>query len=92
MEVEEAIYLHPFVSECVVVGKLSKVHGEEIIAVVVKTDNAPEDAQLNQEIKDYCKKKLSNYKIPNKVFFWNSLPKTASKKLIRRKVKEKINT
>ena len=91
MEVEEAIYLHPFVTECVVVGKLSKIHGEEIIAVVVKTDDAPEDTQLNQEIKDYCKKRLSSYKVPNKVFFWESLPKTASKKLIRRKVREKIN-
>ena len=42
-------------------------------------------------IKDYCKKRLSSYKVPNKVFFWESLPKTASKKLIRRKVREKIN-
>lgn len=91
MEVEEAIYLHPFVAECVVVGKFSKIHGEEIIAVVVKTDNAPEDVQLNQEIKDYCKKRLSSYKVPSKVFFWESLPKTASKKLIRREVREKIN-
>jgi len=91
MEVEEAIYLHPYVAECVVVGKFSKIHGEEIIAVVVKTDNAPEEAQLNQEIKDYCKMRLSSYKVPSKVFFWDSLPKTASKKLIRRKVREKIN-
>jgi len=91
MEVEEAIYLHPFVAECVVVGKFNKIHGEEIIAVVVKTEDAPEDYQLNQEIKDCCKQKLSSYKVPNKVFFWESLPKTASKKLIRRKVREKIN-
>ena len=91
MEVEEAIYLHPFVAECVVVGKFSKIHGEEIVAVVVKTKDAPEDTQLNREIKDCCKQKLSSYKIPSKVFFWDSLPKTASKKLIRHKVREKIN-
>ena len=91
MEVEEAIYFHPFVAECVVVGKFSKIHGEEIVAVVVKTEGAPEETQLNREIKDYCKQKLSSYKVPNKVFFWESLPKTASKKLIRRKVREKIN-
>jgi len=91
MEVEEAIYLHPFVAECVVVGKFSKIHGEEIIAVIVKTEDAPEEAQLTREIKDCCKQKLSNYKVPNKVFFWESLPKTPSKKLIRRKVREEIN-
>ena len=91
MEVEEAIYFHPFVAECVVVGKFSKIHGEEIVAVVVKTEDAPEETQLTREIKNYCKEKLSSYKVPNKVFFWDSLPKTASKKLIRRKVREKIN-
>ena len=91
MEVEEAIYFHPFVAECVVVGKFSKIHGEEIVAVVVKVEDAPEEVQLTREIKDYCKQKLSSYKIPTKVFFWESLPKTASKKLIRRKVREKIN-
>ena len=92
MEVEEAIYFHPSVAECVVIGKFSKIHGEEIVAVVVKTDNAPEEPQLTREIKDYCKQKLSSYKIPSMIFYWESLPKTASKKLIRRQVREKINT
>ena len=91
MEVEEAIYCHPYVAECVVVGKFSKLHGEEIIAVVVKTEDVPDETQLTREIKDYCKQKLSSYKIPSKVFFWESLPKTPSKKLIRRTVREKIN-
>jgi acyl-coenzyme A synthetase/AMP-(fatty) acid ligase len=91
MEVEEAIYCHPDVAECVVVGKFSKLHGEEVIAVVVKTLNVDDETQLTREIKDICKQKLSSYKIPRKVIFWESLPKTASKKLIRRKVREKIN-
>ena len=90
MEVEEAIYIHPFVAECVVVGKFNKIHGEEIIAVVVLTKDANNKINLEQEIKDYCKKKLSSYKVPSKVLFWESLPKTASKKLIRRKVREEI--
>ena len=91
MEVEEAIYCHPQVAECVVVGKFSKLHGEEIVAVVVKVVDAGDETQLAQEIKGFCKQKLSSYKIPSKVFFWESLPKTASKKLIRHKVREKIN-
>jgi long-chain acyl-CoA synthetase len=91
MEVEEAIYCHPQVAECVVVGKFSKLHGEEIVAVVVKVVDAGDETQLAKEIKGFCKQKLSSYKIPSKVFFWESLPKTASKKLIRHKVREKIN-
>ena len=91
MEVEEAIYLNPYVEECVVVGRYSKIHGEEIVAVVVLTRETPINAKLDQEIKDSCKKQLSSYKVPNTVLFWESLPKTASKKLIRRKVREEIN-
>lgn len=91
MEVEEAIYCHPDVAECVVVGKFNKLHGEEVIAVVVRTLNVDDETQLTREIKDICKQKLSSYKIPRKVIFWESLPKTASKKLIRRKVRENIN-
>jgi long-chain acyl-CoA synthetase len=91
MEVEEAIYCHPHVAECVVVGKFSKLHGEEIVAVVVKTVGVGDETQLAREIKAICKQKLSSYKVPCNVFFWESLPKTASKKLIRRKVREKIN-
>ena len=91
MEVEEAIYCHPQVAECVVVGKFSKIHGEDIVAIVVKVVDACDETQLAREIKGFCKQKLSRYKIPSKIFFWESLPKTASKKLIRYKVREKVN-
>jgi len=90
MEVEEVIYSHSEVSECVVVGKIDELYGEEIIAVIVKTKDAKDEEHLAKEIKDICKEKLSNYKIPREIIFWESLPKTASKKIIRRKVREAI--
>jgi len=90
MEVEEAIYCHPNVAECVVVGKINKFHGEEVVAVIVKTVTSKNETQLIKEIKDICKSKLSSYKIPREIIFWDSLPKTESKKLIRRKVREAI--
>ena len=92
MEVEEAIYRHPAVRECVVVGKHSKLHGEDIVAVVVKAKQVVDESQLAGEIKECCKKSLSNYKVPSDILFWKSLPKTASKKLIRREVREEINS
>ena len=50
-----------------------------------------ESNQLIREIKQLCKKSLSAYKVPNQIYFWDSIPKTPSNKLLRRKVRELIN-
>jgi acyl-coenzyme A synthetase/AMP-(fatty) acid ligase/glyceraldehyde-3-phosphate dehydrogenase/erythrose-4-phosphate dehydrogenase len=90
MEIEEVIYEHPSILECVAVGKDSQIFGEEIVVVAVKNDSI-DSSQLIREIKQLCKKKLSNYKVPNQIYFWDSIPKTPSNKLLRKKVRELIN-
>ncbi len=90
MEIEEIIHQIPEVLECVVVGKKDKIHGEDIAAIVVKNGNIKENI-LKKKIKIICKKTFSSYKIPVLIEFWDSIPKTASKKLMRRKVRELIN-
>ena len=90
MEIEEVIYKHPKILECVVVGKIDKIHGEDVALVAVKNGKA-EDKKLKKEIIKLCKNNFSSYKIPSHIEFWESIPKTASKKLLRRKVRELIN-
>ena len=90
MEIEEVVHEHPSVLECVVVGKEDKIHGEDIAVVVVKNGYADEK-KLSQEIKNLCRDRFSSYKVPSYVEFWENIPKTPSKKLMRRKVKELIN-
>jgi acyl-CoA synthetase (AMP-forming)/AMP-acid ligase II len=90
MEIEEVIYTHPAVHECVVVGKNSKIFGEEIVAVIV-AKNVIDFLKIKKDIKVLCKTKLSNYKVPSKILFWDELPKTLSNKLLRRKVRELVN-
>jgi len=93
MEIEDIIYEHPEVLECAVVGMDSDLHGEEVAAAVIIQDCSLEKDKrvISQEIKDICKKRLSNYKVPKKIFFLKSLPKTHSNKIIRRKVVEILN-
>ena len=50
-----------------------------------------ENKKLAQEIKDLCQKRFSSYKIPTHIEFWKTIPKTPSKKLLRKKVREIIN-
>ncbi|SVC66764.1 uncharacterized protein METZ01_LOCUS319618, partial [marine metagenome] len=68
-----------------------KIHGEEVALVAVKNDNT-DSHKLALDIKKLCKRKLSSYKIPSHIEFWESIPKTPSKKLLRRKVREVINS
>jgi len=90
MEIEEVIYKHPEIHECVVVGRNNKIFGEEIIAVVVPLNDI-DDIKLKKDIRLLCKAELSNYKVPSTVLVWKELPKTLSNKLLRRKVRELVN-
>ena len=90
MEIEEVVHEHPGVLECVVVGKSDKIHGEDVAVVIVKNGNM-NDKKLAQEIKTLCRSRFSSYKVPNHIEFWKNIPRTPSKKLLRRKVRELIN-
>ena len=91
MEIEEIIYQHDEILECVVVGLKDKFQGEEIVAVCVKS-SLKNDELLKLEILKLCRSKLSLYKIPKQIFFWKEIPKTASHKLLRKDVRLKINS
>ena len=90
MEIEEVVHEHPNILECVVVGKLDKIHGENVVLVAVKSGKI-DDKKLKNEIIKLCRNNFSSYKIPSHIEFWESIPKTASKKLLRRKVRVLIN-
>ena len=90
MEIEEVVHEHPKVLECAVVGKTHEIYGEDVTIVVVKNGKI-ENKKLAQEIKDLCQKRFSSYKIPTHIEFWKTIPKTPSKKLLRKKVREIIN-
>jgi len=90
MEIEEVVHEHPAVLECVAVGKTDKIHGEDVAIVIVKNGNM-DNEKLAREIKNLCRSRFSSYKVPGHIEFWDTIPKTHSKKLLRRKVRDLIN-
>ena len=77
-EIEEFIYRMEGIQDVQVVGVESKKYGEQVGAFVIPKegyDLAPEDVQ------DFCRGKISNYKVPKYVSFVNQLPLTASGKV-----------
>jgi long-chain acyl-CoA synthetase len=83
--VEEVLYQHPHVKEAVVLGVPDAYRGEVVKAVIVPQDGAGLTAQ---EIQEYLKPRLAQYKLPKIVEFRAELPKSQVGKILRRLLRE----
>ena len=84
-EIEEFLYKHPKVLDVQVVGIPDSVYGEEVMAWIILKDG---ESATAEEIKEYCKGKISKHKIPRYIEFTESYPMTASGKIQKFKLKE----
>ncbi|MFL6090229.1 MAG: long-chain-fatty-acid--CoA ligase [Aeromicrobium sp.] len=82
-ELEEVLMEHPAVSLVAVIGVPHDSHGEEIKAVVVKT---PGDPTTEGELLAWSKEQFASYKYPRIVEFRESLPMTATGKILKREI------
>jgi long-chain acyl-CoA synthetase len=86
-EVEHVLYEHPAVAECAVVGIPDERKGETVKAfVVLKSGYEPSD-QLAEEIKRHAIAEIAAYKHPRYIEFVEILPKTASGKIQKYRLK-----
>ena len=85
-EVEDVLFEHPDVKEVGVVGVPDEFSGEVVKAFVVLKDPAKKPTE--QEVIDFCLKRLAKFKAPKKVEFVDELPKTLIGKVLRRKLRE----
>jgi 2-aminobenzoate-CoA ligase len=83
LEVENALYAHPAVQECAVVGAPCEERGQRVKAFVVPAPGHAADAALARELQDHVKAVIAPYKYPRDVEFVEALPKTATGKLQR---------
>jgi acetyl-CoA synthetase len=83
-EIESALLEHPAVAESAAVSKPDPINMEVVKAfVVLKSGYAP-DADLELEIMNVIRKRLSPLAMPQEIAFVPSLPKTRSGKIVRR--------
>ena len=83
-EIEEVLMTHEAVSLCAVIGVPCPENGEEIKAFVVKKDGA---SVTEEEIINWCKENMASYKYPRLVEFRESLPMTATGKILKRELR-----
>ena len=87
-EVEGALLTHSAVAETAVVGRPDEDRGMIVKAFVVLRADATGDEALVKELQDHVKATIAPYKYPREIEFVAELPKTATGKLQRFRLKE----
>ncbi|WP_456274947.1 AMP-binding protein [Bacillus sp. AK031] len=84
-EIEEFLYTHPKVLDVQVVGIPDEVYGEEVMAWIIPKEDQNVTAE---EMREYCKGKISRHKIPRYIEFTDAYPMTASGKIQKFRLRE----
>ena len=85
-EVESALVSHPAVAEAAAVSAPDPERGSVVRAIVVLREAEPSD-RLAEELQEHVKRVTAPYKYPRIVEFADELPKTASGKIQRSKLR-----
>ncbi|MEG0384774.1 MAG: long-chain-fatty-acid--CoA ligase [Solibacillus sp.] len=87
-EVEEVLYEHPDIIEAAVIGIPNPTFGESVKAFIVS-----QSTELTEnEVIEYCRQKLANYKVPREIEFLEELPKNTTGKILRRSLRDNVLT
>jgi fatty-acyl-CoA synthase len=84
-EIESALYQHPAVLECAVIGVPSEKWGETPKALVVLREGM---TATEQEIIEFSRQHLAHFKCPTSIDFVDALPRTVTGKLQKFLIRE----
>jgi fatty-acyl-CoA synthase len=84
-EIEDALYQHPGVLECAVIGIPHEKWGETPCAIVVAREGHDLDAD---ELIAFCRERLAHFKCPTRIDLVDALPRTVTGKLQKFKLRE----
>ncbi|KAL7162475.1 hypothetical protein ACSBR2_042879 [Camellia fascicularis] len=97
LEIEAVLLEHSAVSECCVFGLPDKDYGEAVCAIIVpevemKKKQAEElkPALSLEELCTWAKERLAPYKLPTRLFLWETLPRNAMGKVNKKELKKKL--
>jgi long-chain acyl-CoA synthetase len=79
--VEEVLLKHPAIADTACIGVLDDYKGQIPTAFIVLKEGQSASVE---EIRDFCRQSLSEYKVPKQIKFVDSLPKTESGQIDRR--------
>ena len=86
-EIDEILMEHEYIQQAVAFSVPHEKLGEDLYAAVILRDN---NSINENELKDYCRKRLTQFKIPKKILIVDEIPKGATGKLQRIGLHEKL--
>lgn len=87
-EIEDCLIKHPAVSMAAVVGKPDEIRTEIVKAFIVLQTDIDANESLKNDIKDFVRKHLAAHEYPREIEFVDTLPMTATGKIIRKELRE----
>ncbi|CAO2815421.1 unnamed protein product [Amaranthus hypochondriacus] len=95
LEIEAVLLEHPAVTECCVLGLPDETYGEAVTAIIVPHEEFKSKQQEElkptltlEEICSWAKDKLAPYKLPTRLYLWESLPRNAMGKVNKKELKK----
>ena len=83
IEVDEVLLTHPAVAEAVTFGQPHPTLGEAVAAAVIVSGEV-----TTAELTAHCRQRLARFKVPQSFYIVDTIPRTATGKIQRRKVAE----
>jgi len=87
-EIEDLLARHDEISEAAAVGVPDEEFGQRLIAFAVLEDGATVDAD---GLKEYVRENLARYKVPREIRFLDELPRNATGKVLKRRLRELLD-
>src|SRR5690606_2588929 len=87
-EVEAALLSHDLVVECAVIGAPDEERGQVVQAHVVLAEGTPRTDETMRLLQEHVKATIAPYKYPRSIKFVDALPKTATGKIQRFRLRE----
>ena len=88
-EVENVLYLHPDVVQAAVIGLPDDKWGERVCAIILRR---PDSKACEDDFRTFCRGHIAGYKVPKQVIFSDSLPMSASGKILKYKLRSEYAT
>jgi acetyl-CoA synthetase/medium-chain acyl-CoA synthetase len=87
-EVESALMEHPAVLEAGVIGAPDEMIGQRVKAFVILRPGHQPSEDLKEQLANHVRERIAFFKVPKEIVFVDSLPRTATGKLMRRELRQ----
>jgi long-chain acyl-CoA synthetase len=86
-DIEDVLYRYESVAECAVIGVPDQMYGEIVKAFVVLKEGF---STTESDLLEHCRRQIAEYKTPSEIRIVESLPKSATGKILRRVLQESL--